>query len=213
MGDSIFRQQRTGVVLSLKSGTGDSVIRAALHRKKLRRAITHEGALVVEELGLAHARSRIDVAVVNGCVHGYEIKSELDSLRRLRTQLDTYRRALGRLTFVCAKNHLQEIMEITPDWSGVIEANRGPRGAINFTTHRRSRHNPELDKKTLAHLLWRSEAMQLLYPQGVLPSQSRKPRAELYAEIAESMSAAEITAAVKEFMPLRREWKGRLVQP
>jgi hypothetical protein len=43
-------------------------------------------SLVVEELGLNQGDARIDVAVVNGHLHGYEIKSDRDSLRRFHRQ-------------------------------------------------------------------------------------------------------------------------------
>ena len=68
-----------------KLGTTDANIRSALHAKRLRRARSQPDTLVIDELGLAHAKSRIDVAVINGCIHGYEIKSAKDTLDRLAT--------------------------------------------------------------------------------------------------------------------------------
>ena len=40
-----------------------------------------KGKIDVEELGVCRGRVRVDVAVVNGTLHGYEIKSDRDSLR------------------------------------------------------------------------------------------------------------------------------------
>ncbi|WP_416193097.1 hypothetical protein [Nitrobacter sp. TKz-YC01] len=54
--------------------------RSALHAKRLRRVKSHPNTLVFDELDLAHARSRIDVAVINSCIRGYEIKSAKDNL-------------------------------------------------------------------------------------------------------------------------------------
>ena len=34
------------------------------------------GTLIVEELGLCEGAVRIDVAAINGSIHGYEIKSD-----------------------------------------------------------------------------------------------------------------------------------------
>jgi hypothetical protein len=75
----------------------DSEIRTALHSKKLSRLRSSQEVLIVDELGLAHARSRVDIAVINGCLHGYEIKSAQDTLARLPAQIATYRdrRAAG----------------------------------------------------------------------------------------------------------------------
>src|SRR5271165_5741276 len=115
-----------------KLETTDADIRSALHAKRLRRAKSHPDTLVIDELGLAHAKSRIDVAVINSCIHGYEIKSAKDTLDRLATQIDIYRQTLQKLTFVAASKHVAGIMNHAPAWCGVISAEQGPRGGINF---------------------------------------------------------------------------------
>ena len=69
--------------MNSRDTTKDLDIRSALHAKRLRRLKAKPDTLVIDELGLAHASSRIDVAVINGCIHGYEIKSAKDTLDRL----------------------------------------------------------------------------------------------------------------------------------
>ena len=69
---------------------------------------------MIDELGLAHAKSRIDVAVINGCIHGYEIKSAKDSLDRFATQIDIYRQTLQKLTIVAAPKHVAGIIGQLP---------------------------------------------------------------------------------------------------
>ena len=49
--------------------------------------------MILDELGICRGRVRIDLTVVNGLLHGYEIKSERDTLARLETQADLYGRA------------------------------------------------------------------------------------------------------------------------
>jgi len=61
----------------------DAGIRRNLHCKKLRRHHVDPDTLVVDELGLKHGKCRADIAVINGHLMGYEIKSDDDSLRRL----------------------------------------------------------------------------------------------------------------------------------
>ena len=81
-----------------KKRTDDPVIREALVRKRLRPFRQDMDLLVLQELGLAHARVRVDVAVLNGVLHGYEIKSDRDNLNRLESQLEIYQQALQKLT-------------------------------------------------------------------------------------------------------------------
>jgi hypothetical protein len=50
---------------------------------------------MLDEFGLEHGEVRVDVAVINGELHGYEIKSERDTLERLPRQVKAYSAVLG----------------------------------------------------------------------------------------------------------------------
>lgn len=186
---------------------GDAEIRAELHKKKFDRYAEREDVLVVNELGLAHAKSRIDIAIINGCIHGYEIKSDKDNLIRFASQLDTYRRTLSKLTVVSASKHIPEILDKLPTWCGLIEVKIGPRGGIHFITLRRAEQNPDVERTMMAHLLWHSEATELLLDQGASRKSLRRPRRELYDMIADAMSEKEITRAIRDKMRSRKGWR------
>jgi len=187
--------------------SNDLEIRNALHRKVLK--VNHQcrSTIIVDELGLAHGKIRIDIAVLNGHLHGYEIKSSRDNLARLPDQLNEYRRSLQKLTIVVAPNHVDEVLKIAPKWSGIIEASKGPRGAINFKTLRRAIINPEIDGVALAHLLWRKEAAEFLAKLGASPIDAKKPRKQLYEAIAEEASVSELTNWIKEKFMARETWR------
>ena len=185
----------------------DSDIRSALHRKRLRHQRSHPDTVVIDELGLAHARSRIDVAVINGYIHGYEIKSAQDNLDRLGSQLEVYRQTLQKLTLVTASRHLSRILSEVPDWCGVIEAKQGPRGGIRLHSVRSARSNPDIDPVMLAHLLWRPEVLDLLSRIGYAPKELRHPRKRLYELLCEVMTTRELAAAIREFMARRQAWR------
>ncbi len=160
----------------MRLGTTDADIRSALHAKRLRHAKSHPDTLVIDELGLAHARSRIDVAVINGCIHGYEIKSAKDNLDRFATQIDIYRQTLQKLTLVAAPKHVAGIMSHAPEWCGVIAAEQGPRGGVSFHVLRNPVANPDIDPVMMAHLLWRDEVIELLGQAGYAPKDLRRPK-------------------------------------
>lgn len=189
--------------------TTDTDIRSALHAKRLRRAKSHPNTLVIDELGLAHARSRIDIAVINGCIHGYEIKSDKDNLTRFGTQIDTYRQTLQKLTFVAAPKHVAGIMSRAPQWCGVIAAEQGPRGGIKFMVERNAATNPEVDPVMMAHLLWRDEVIELLDQAGYAAKDLRRPKKQLYQMLCEAMTVSEITASILAFMTQRSKWRDR----
>jgi len=191
-----------------KPGTTDALIRSALHAKRFRNEKS-PGTLVIDELGLAHARSRIDIAVINGCIHGYEIKSAKDNLDRLATQIDIYRQTLQKLTLVAAPKHLGGIMCQAPEWCGVIAAEQGVRGGISFHVLRNAAANPDIDPVMMAHLLWRDEVIKLLVQAGYSSKDLRRPRTQLYEMLCEAMTLREIAASIRAFMVQRQTWRGR----
>jgi hypothetical protein len=196
-------------IMGALAATTDIDIRRALYAKRLRRAMAQPDTLVIDELGLAHARSRIDVAVINGCIHGYEIKSAMDSLDRLTIQIDIYRQTLQKLTIVAAPKHVGGVMAHAPEWCGVISAEQGPRGGINFQVLRNAVTNPELNPVMMAHLLWRDEVIELLGQAGYAPKDLRRPRRQLYEMLCEAMPIREITASIRAFMVHRQAWRDR----
>mgnify|MGYP000857569487 CR=1 FL=1 len=193
----------------VSAATTDSEIRLALHAKRLRRLRDHPDTLVIDELGLAHARSRIDVAVINGCIHGYEIKSSKDTLDRLNAQVSIYRQTLQKLTIVAAPTHVAEVTLRTPEWCGVIEAAKGVRGGIAFHLVRTAETNPEIDPVMMAHLIWRNEVIELLTELGFASKDLRRPRKHLYEMLCEALTLPELTASIRTAMVRRQAWRDR----
>ena len=188
--------------------SSDSEIRAALHRKKLKALHRRQDTLIVDELGLVHAKARIDVAVINGCIHGFEIKSAADSLARLPAQLQLYSECLERLTIVCAEKHLTAVRKIAPRWCGILQAIVGPRGGIEFVKRREPKQNPNIRPYKLAHLLWRPEAIAILTSLNVSSRVLRSPRKQLYKSLASLVTVAQMTALIKDAMANRSAWRG-----
>lgn len=189
--------------------TKDNEIRKALHSKRLKKLSLHPNTIVVDELGLAHARSRVDIAVINGCIHGYEIKSALDSLDRLDSQLEIYQQTLQKLTFVISPKHLEAVTERVPVWSGLIVACKGPRLGVDFKVLRRPALNPNADPIMMAHLLWRTEAVQLLLELGFAERSLRGSRVELYELICANLTTKQIIASIRQCMVKRQVWRDR----
>lgn len=182
-------------------------IRVALKSRYLRHNLGRSDVLVIDELGLAHAQSRVDVAVINGHLHGYEIKSAADTLDRLPRQLAVYSVTLQKLTLVIAACHFDAVAAIAPDWCGLIEVTQGPRGGMTFASHRRASLNPGLDPFMLAHLLWRPEAQQLLRQRGATNAEVNVPRKQLYRKLANELRVCELASAVKAAMESRTRWR------
>ena len=188
--------------------SNDSAIRRALHRKHLRHHRRCPTTIVIDELGLAHARCRVDIAVINGCVHGYEIKSDFDTLLRLPRQLKLYSGSLQKLTLVVGARHQEAVTTMLPHWAGLVVVRTGPRGGIAFQAMRLARTNPEVDPFLFAHLLWRGEAETALKELGVTTGSRYTTRRELYTSLVQTLSTTELAALISRSMRQRKDWRG-----
>ncbi len=185
----------------------DVILRDALKRKVLRRHVVDPRALVVDEVGLRHGAARVDLLVLATCLHGFELKSDRDTLNRLPSQVEVYGTVLDRATLVVGRRHFAEALEMIPEWWGVLLADVGKRGAIHFAMFRRPRPNPGQDLLALAKLLWRSEALSLLENLHVAEGFRSKPRSAIYRRLVEVMDALTLRVNVQTCLRQREGWR------
>lgn len=185
----------------------DPLIRAGVHSKLLKRHHANPHTLVVEELGLEHGKSRVDVAVINGLIHGYEIKSDADDLSRLPHQIEIFSRVLDKLTIVTGDRLVSRCELALPPWCGIVRCNVGPRGGTNFQTIRPARQNVGVEQLSVLMLLWRNEAIDALRNRGYPPSLLRRSREVLYSELAEQLSCHEVRRLVTQTIKARTFWR------
>lgn len=99
----------------------DKDVRQALHDRLHSDPTFCDDRLVVDELGLC-GKVRVDVAVVDDALSGFELKSATDTLQRLPTQVEVYSQVLDAATLVVAENHLDLALELLPEWWGCVIA-------------------------------------------------------------------------------------------
>jgi hypothetical protein len=185
----------------------DVEIRQNFHRKMLRRQHAHKDMLVIDELGLNHGQCRADIAVVNGHLVGYEIKSDKDSLRRLKVQVKAYNAIFDRISIIVGDRHIKSIQNHVPEWWGIIISYKGSRGAINFSIIRKAQSNKNVDPTFVVRLLWRNEAAEILRQKKLQHRVLRQPRAILYEHLVDKLNIYEIRKYVKEYFKKRKNWR------
>jgi len=189
----------------------DRDVRRALHHKVLMEHHGDSSTLVLDELGLRHGTCRVDIAVVNSFLHGYEIKSDADTLDRLPGQVSIYSAVLDRVTLVVGKTHVAKVEAIIPDWWGVKVVTAGPRGGINFENYRPVTMNPTINPVALAELLWRPEVVTILQKLGTHTGLLRKPRAILYQYLAQTLRLEELRRVIRHCLKVRERWRDHLL--
>jgi hypothetical protein len=184
----------------------DVLMRASTKQALLFQHKGDAATVIFEELGVQHGLSRIDLAVVNGELHGFELKSDRDTLARLPEQTETYGRVFDRLTLVVGERHVRRAIEMVPDWWGIRVA-RVESGALHFSDLKVAINNPSLDARFVAMLLWRHEALDLLQEVGYTRGVRSKCKAEIYDLLVDLISLDELRDRVRTRLRQRVDWR------
>ena len=184
------------------SSIGDAEIRPALRSHLLANYAGEGDTVILEEIGICRGQARVDFAVVNGQLHAYEIKSDLDTLRRLDGQVSFYSRVFDRSTLVVGDRFLTEAVRAVPKWWGVLRFFAGPKG-LRFKTLRRGRMSPHRDPRSLVELLWLDDAIALLAQRDAARGVRGKPRCIIWDRVCDHFEIDEIAAAVRAQLKAR----------
>lgn len=177
-------------------------IRRAL-LERLAAAHAQDGSVIVQELGLDSGRIRVDVAVINGLLAGYEIKSDSDTLLRLPAQRDVYNDVFDRVMLVAGPRHIERATEAIPEFWGILVADPSVDGSLRL--HRPANMNEHRNPRRLAQLLWRAEAADILGRLGADGLQ-RAPRRVLWDELVCRLTVDELAAEVRTAIKARTRW-------
>lgn len=185
----------------------DAKIRIALRQTLNARVARARSAVLLDEFSLSAGRTRADLAVVNGHLCGYEIKSDRDTLERLPDQMRAFNSVFDRMTLVVGWRHAAGAMRLIPAWWGVQLVDTGSRGAVRFSTLRVSARNPSQHARAVAALLWRDEAVAAARQlNSSLPTRALSRR-ELTDYLAEQMSPSELRLTVCSSIKSRQSWR------
>lgn len=191
----------------------DLDIREELHARLRAEYAAESETLILDELGVCEGAVRVDVAVVNGSLIGYEIKSEVDSLDRLANQEAGYSRVFDKVIIVTASRHVEATLNQVPDWWGVLQA-RANGSRIELQTVREAQVNPDVDPFAMAQLLWRDEALEILELHGVAAGVRSKPRACLWRRLTETLPPEDLAQCIRYYLKKRQTWRsGRRQTP
>lgn len=190
----------------------DVAIRSAFKSSLLPSYLHDQGSFVLEELGLRHGRARIDLAIVNGELIGFELKSDLDSLQRLPEQAMVYNSVLDRITLIVTERHLSAAAQHLSDWWGIILARLDRDGAVSFREIRGATMNPGVEKLAVARLLWRTEALGILEELRAAEGFRSKPRTEIYTRLTELLDDETLRSRVRLGLSLRTDWRPDALQ-
>ncbi len=185
----------------------DRDIRKALKAQVLRNDLKDPNTVVIDELGLRHGKSRVDVGIINGAISGLEIKSAYDNLRRLPRQVAVFNTVLDYVTLVLTEKHIEKARAIIPEWWGVLETSTDMTGTIRFDCKRAAKKNPSPEALAVAKLLWREEALNVLEQMDLAAGLRSKPRIVIYRKLTHVTTLTELQAIVRQQLRIRKSWR------
>lgn len=183
----------------------DRDVRAAVRRHLAEQYQGDPATLIVEEMGIWSGTVRVDIAVINGELWGYELKSERDTLDRLPAQAKLYSQVFDRVTLVVGARHAGAAEDRVPPWWGLTIA-RGEADVVTLKPVRKSQRNPCPDPYLVAQLLWRDEVLAILDKLGLAQGWRSKPVKALHERLAAQLSLRDLGEQVRLALKIRPLW-------
>lgn len=187
----------------------DSDIRRILYNSFLleKDYIEEPNTVMINELDVCAGVSRIDIVVVNGKMHGYEIKSKQDNLERLPSQIESYNRVFDTMTIVAYRSHMDKIKILVPKWWGIkcIDENNGN---VLLKDVRKPKENRNINIQKVAMLLWKDEMIDLLLNySNITEGYKSKTRYDLSQLIQKHIDSSIVQDYVRNVLKNRTNWK------
>lgn len=181
----------------------DPGIRELLKLTELLHFIEDPHSRVVEELSLPVAQARIDIAVVNGAFHGYEIKSASDNLKRLSSQIDAYSKVFDFISVVTEEKYSRHIIEDLPKWIGVYLCDEE---SNSIKQVRKPKQNRLRQGFFIAKLLWKEELIDCMTKLNI-PFRKTDRNWLLCESLSNNLSLDDLSALVREKLKCRENWR------
>jgi hypothetical protein len=183
-------------------------LRGAL-RSRLEAALTLGAGRIIEELGVEQGSARIDVALITDRLLGFEIKSDRDTFHRLSNQIHAYNRVFGEITLVTGSALLEDALRLLPSWWGMMAADCDSAGSISLSLVREAQKNPLQEALSVAMLLWKTEAIEVLALHTARRVPSRWASAKIHAMLADVVPLELLQRLVATKLTAREPWRMR----
>jgi hypothetical protein len=184
--------------------TRESQIRDSLHSKLKKEYNNDPDTIILDEFNVCQGEARIDIALINGAMHGFEIKSDHDTLKRLLKQIDVYNRIFDTVTIVTGTTHYNDVIDLVPSWWGVKLAQITDSGETDIKDIRDPQINNCIDPFSLAQFLWRSELLKLLEIYGIDHEVKKMPKFKIWAFVAENIPLLDLKSYVRDCFKKRQ---------
>ncbi|MCA6400468.1 MAG: sce7726 family protein [Cytophagales bacterium] len=138
--------------------------------------------------------SRTDFLVINGDTKSFEVKSKIDTLNRLKKQVDDYGDVFEYNTVVIDKSHLEKVIELIPEYYGVWYYEKSKK-----VIYREAKYSPKLNAKEQLSLMNKKEQQKFF---GTIDNE----------QILNNYNAAQINLMLKQALKARYNKRWSFIQ-
>lgn len=183
----------------------DKDVRNAVWQKLCAKYGEDKNTRLVQEMGVWSGTVRIDIAVINGELSGFELKSDKDTLERLPFQSELYSKVFDKINLVVGSMHEFKAKTLIPSWWGIIVATQGKSG-ISLEVSKTSEENPSPDPYLVAQLLWKDEALNILEAFNLSKGWRGKRIKLIHQRLATELPFKDLKFHVRETLKKRENW-------
>ncbi|WP_170828364.1 sce7726 family protein [Asticcacaulis taihuensis] len=140
----------------------EAALKAAVIDRLIATRHADDNSVIVTEMTVANWSRRADVVLANGKLWGFEIKSELDSLSRLKGQVETFTKYFEKFVLVLAERFVDEMLESIPEGVGLWSADK-----VGNLTQKIAPKQTQLSAESYISLMTATEIKKLLTCNGL----------------------------------------------
>lgn len=144
-----------------------------------------------------------DLVILNGTATAYEIKTDLDKLDRLSSQVESYLKVFARVCVLCADSHRNAVLELIPSEVGLLCLTR----RRSISSLREPVDDPSrIDPNRVLEVLRIHEALMVL--QSLNRVAPEVPNTRMYAtlqEIFNDLKPSQVHAAMVQVLRTTRQ--------
>ncbi|WP_410705966.1 sce7726 family protein [Brevundimonas diminuta] len=177
----------------------DGDIRRALEESLVLEHRVSGDTTILHEMKVYRPTARADVAVVNGEITAFEIKSDVDSFARLKDQVAAYNTVFDRVSIVTTARQLKLARQKVPCWWGIATSD-----GHSISVKRSAKKNPNRVIESLLFSLSRRELIEVLKVNNSARGQYGCSMAELISLATQRIPEDKLRASCRGVLKLRR---------
>lgn len=180
----------------------DPELRKPLQEWLEKKFLGHSDTEILHELRMPRPSGRVDIAVINGRLSGFEIKSDFDSLSRLPRQVRAFSAVFDEVCVVTTSRHSVDAIKIIPSWWKLtVHSTKNDKRV--FRTVQKGSCNPDVRTDALLHMLTRSELSNIFRSRQLDFQIRTSRRLQMIGRLIEQLEPSEIQSEVRRLLKLR----------